>query len=51
MEGAPNEIDVEDLIKKIHALGPDVGLHSFHVWSISVGKFAMSTHCTTTQNP
>ena len=51
MEGAPNEIDIEKLIAKIQTLGEDVGLHDFHVWSISVGKFAMSAHVTTTQKP
>lgn len=49
MEGAPTEIDSEELISKIRALGDDVDLHDFHLWSISVGKFAMSAHVTTTQ--
>ena len=50
MEGAPSEIDSEELVGKIKALGPDVDLHAFHLWSISVGKFAMSAHVETTQN-
>jgi zinc transporter 2 len=50
MEGAPAEIDSNDLIAKIQGLGEDVGLHDFHIWSISVGKFALSTHVTTKQN-
>ena len=49
MEGAPSEIDSEELVAKIRALGEDVDLHDFHLWSISVGKFAMSAHVTTTQ--
>jgi len=49
MEGAPTEIDSEELVDKIRALGPDVDLHDFHLWSISVGKFAMSCHVTTVQ--
>jgi len=47
MEGAPSEIDSEKLIADIQDLGEDVGLHNFHLWSISVGKFALSTHVTT----
>lgn len=47
MEGAPSEIDSEELLKDIKAIGPDVGIHDFHLWSISVGKFAMSAHVTT----
>ena len=49
MEGAPTEIDSVELVNKIRALGDDVDLHDFHLWSISVGKFAMSAHVTTTQ--
>lgn len=49
MEGAPTEIDSEELVAKIRGLGDDVDLHDFHLWSISVGKFAMSAHVTTTQ--
>jgi zinc transporter 2 len=49
MEGAPSEIDSDQLVKDIRALGDDVDLHDFHLWSISVGKFAMSAHVTTTQ--
>lgn len=47
MEGAPAEVDTEALIRDIQGLGEDVGLHDFHIWSISVGKFALSTHVTT----
>ena len=50
MEGAPDEIDSEELAEKIRDLGDDVDLHDFHLWSISVGKFAFSAHVTTTQN-
>lgn len=51
MEGAPQEIDSDALIAEIQALGDDVDLHDFHIWSISVGKFALSTHVTTSQKP
>jgi len=49
MEGAPEEIDSEKLIADIRDLGEDVDVHDFHIWSISVGKFALSAHVTTTQ--
>lgn len=47
MEGAPSEIDSDKLIADIRALDEDIDLHDFHLWSISVGKFAMSAHVTT----
>lgn len=50
MEGAPSEVDTDKLIAEIQGLGDDVGLHDFHIWSVSAGKFAMSTHVTTKQN-
>lgn len=51
MEGAPSEIDSQELVTDIRNLGEDVDLHDFHLWSISMGKFAMSAHVTTTQDP
>ena len=49
MEGAPAEIDSVELVNKIRALGDDVDVINFNLWSISVGKFAMMAHVTTTQ--
>ena len=50
MEGSPSEINTEQLLNDIRALGPEIQIHDFHLWSISVGKFALSAHITT-QNP
>lgn len=51
MEGAPDTVDSDKLINEIRALsieGRDtVDVHDFHVWSISVGKYALSCHITT----
>ena len=46
MEGSPSEIDTESLISDIRiACGSnDTGIHDFHLWSISMGKFALSAH-------
>jgi cation diffusion facilitator family transporter len=51
MEGAPSEIDSDDLIADIRAVQGVVDLHNFHLWSISVGKFALSSHVTVKENP
>lgn len=50
MEGSPAEIDIDKLTADIRATGSDVEIGTFHVWSISVGKFALMTHLTTSQN-
>ena len=50
MEGSPTEIDTDELIKKIQELSNDeVGIHDFHLWSISMGKYALSAHVETTE--
>jgi solute carrier family 30 (zinc transporter), member 2 len=49
MEGAPTEIDAEELVDKIRGLGDDVDVYNFHLWSISLGKYALMAHVTTTQ--
>lgn len=50
MEGAPADVDSDALIQDIKNLGSDVGVHDFHIWSISVGKYALSAHVSTS-NP
>lgn len=50
MEGSPSEVDTDALIADIRALSgadDDVDVHDFHIWSISVGKYALSAHITT----
>ena len=44
MEGTPNEIDIEKLTDDIYAIDGVEEIHDLHVWSISVGKFALSAH-------
>jgi len=44
MEGTPNEIDSEQLLEDIYNCSGVEEVHDFHVWSISVGKFALSAH-------
>ena len=44
MEGTPGNIDVEKMIMDIEDVEGVLEIHDFHVWSISVGKFAMSMH-------
>lgn len=50
MEGSPSEVDTDALIADIRGLGnelDEVDVHDFHIWSISVGKYALSAHITT----
>ena len=50
MEGAPDTVDSDKLIEEIRGLstdGDNVDVHEFHIWSISVGKYALSAHITT----
>ena len=44
MEGTPEHIDIEKLMEDIFAIEGVEEIHDFHVWSISVGKFALSAH-------
>ena len=44
MEGTPENINVEKLMEDIYAIDGVEEIHDFHVWSISVGKFALSAH-------
>jgi zinc transporter 2 len=50
MEGSPPEVDSISLVKDIKALEEGAEIHDFHLWSISVGKFALSAHINS-QNP
>jgi len=44
MEGAPADIDVNDIIEDLKNVGGVVKVHDCHVWQISVGKNAFSAH-------
>jgi zinc transporter 2 len=53
MEGSPSEIDTERLLTDIKNCGSNgeiMEIHDFHLWSISIGKYALSAHVGTT-NP
>ena len=49
MEGTPATIDVEALIMDLEEIEGVTEIHDFHVWSISVGKFALSAHIQSNQ--
>jgi len=51
MEGAPPKMDVQGLMAKVNKVEFVSEIHDFHVWSISLGKTAMSAHVKCTQNP
>jgi zinc transporter 2 len=44
MEAAPIDIKINDLIDDIKASTNATEIHDFHLWQISVGKFALSCH-------
>ena len=44
MEGSPPEININELYEKIKNVEEGLEIHDFHLWSISVGKYAMSAH-------
>jgi len=44
MEGAPNDIDVNDIISDLKNINGVMTVHDCHVWQISVGKNAFSAH-------
>jgi len=51
MEGAPERMDIPALMKKVNKVEFVSEIHDFHVWSISLGKTAMSAHVKCTENP
>jgi len=53
MEGAPLEFDTDALILDMKACAKDgdkIRIEDFHLWSISLGKLALSAHIHTS-NP
>lgn len=44
MEGSPTDVDTSGLIKDIKTMPGITSIHDFHIWQISVGKFALSAH-------
>ena len=50
MEGAPKNINFEDIAKTIQSIGEIEDIHDLHVWSITSGQNALSCHAVVTQN-
>jgi zinc transporter 2 len=50
MESTPKNIDVAECFNELISLESVEEIHDFHVWSLSVGKLAMSGHIRAT-NP
>jgi len=52
MEGAPNEVDVELLRHDFKMVNGVTEVHDLHVWSLSMGKWALTSHvtCSTDSN-
>lgn len=44
MEGTPQEVDSDQLLLDICEVEGVEEVHDFHIWSISVGKYALSAH-------
>jgi len=44
MESTPRSIDVAECFNELISLESVEEIHDFHVWSLSVGKLAMSGH-------
>lgn len=44
MEGAPQHIDVNEVIKVFHQEGKTSSLHDLHIWTITSGLVALSCH-------
>jgi solute carrier family 30 (zinc transporter), member 2 len=44
MEGAPSEIDVAKLMDDMKTSSNVKEMHDFHLWQISVGKYALTCH-------
>jgi len=48
MEGAPGDLDSDEIKKEIKKIAEEVGgtieINDFHLWSISLGKYAMTAH-------
>lgn len=46
LEGAPRDLDVESLIRRVLAVEGVAGVHDLHVWTITSGYAALSMHVT-----
>jgi cobalt-zinc-cadmium efflux system protein len=46
MEGAPRNLDVSDLIRRLTEIEGVAGIHDLHVWTITSGYAALAVHVT-----
>lgn len=44
MEGTPQDIEIKDFREQLLAVETVVEIHDLHIWSLSIGKPAMSAH-------
>lgn len=44
MEGTPDEIVMEDVLKEIQTISGIVGVHDLHIWSLTSNRNALSCH-------
>lgn len=51
MEGVPKNINHEEFEKGLASLPEVVDVHDLHIWSLSVGKIAMSAHISSNNPP
>ena len=51
MEGTPDKFDTKALLNDIWALESIIDVHDLHVWSISMGKHAMTVHIVVSEEP
>lgn len=51
MEGTPEELDLEEFERKLISIEGVAEIHDLHVWSLGVGKPAMSAHIFAARDP
>ncbi|CAD8113490.1 unnamed protein product [Paramecium sonneborni] len=51
MEGTPTNLIIEEFRDKLNAIHRVKEVHDLHIWSLSVGKPAMSAHIVCLENP
>lgn len=44
MEGTPKDVDIDDVMKAVQSIPGVKSMHDLHIWSITSGKNALSSH-------
>lgn len=44
MEGTPKNVELDDIVEAIESIDGVLGIHDLHVWSITSGQNALSSH-------